>query len=292
MHSLTKGVASLDLQSVQQPVKWLVYSLLAVNFGFYIYEDIDRAIHTLHADSTLFHWTSQFATSIDTLAWFVLLFMLELETYVFEDWDRKPWLLKTVHGIRIACYLMIAHTVAAFVDAVIDYAPTIPVENASTLCDLADGDVSFVYNLAYTEITAETCTQLTNETAFYWLGDNPLVSTYAGLELERDLAWSDLIEAIVWLAIIFAIEVVVRLRQRGITSGRLQLTAQSARLLGYGVLFVLSVYWAALGHWLYTWDTFIWVAGFAAIEMNVSEWRKEILFENSGLAAGGAGRIR
>jgi hypothetical protein len=291
MHSLTKTVAGPDLHSVQQPVKWLVYSLLVVNFGFYIYEDIDRAIHTLQADSTMFHWTSQFATSIDTAAWLLLLLMLELETHVFEHWHRKPWLLKTVHGIRIACYLMIAHTVAAFVDAVIDYAPTIPVENASSLCDFADDDVSFVYNLVYTEVTAETCTQLTNETAFYRLGDNPLVSTYAGLELERDLAWSDLIDAIVWLAIIFAIEVVVRLRQRGITSGRLQLTAQSARLLGYGVLFMLSVYWAALGHWLYTWDTFIWIAGFAAIEMNVSEWRKEILFENSGLAAARADRI-
>ena len=149
-----------------------------------------------------------------------------------------------------------------------------------------DDNVSFVYNLEYTEVTSESCTELTDESQFYKLGaKNPLVSTYAGLELERDLAMSDLVEIIVWLIIIFAIEVVVRMQERGITSGKLRSTAQLTKLLGYGVLFVLAIYWASLGHWLYTWDTFIWVAGFAAIDMNVSEWRDEILSEEAGALA-------
>jgi hypothetical protein len=57
------------------------------------------------------------------------------------------------------------------------------------------------------------------------------------------------------------------------------------------LLLVLCVYWGSLGHRLYTWDNFIWVAGFAAIEMNVSEWRDEILSQDGGLPATPADRI-
>jgi hypothetical protein len=28
---------------------------------------------------------------------------------------------------------------------------------------------------------------------------------------------------------------------------------------------------------LYLWDELLWIGGFAAIEMNVSEWREEII---------------
>ena len=44
--------------TIQQAIKWTVYSLLIINFGFYIYEDWYRAVHTLTADSTLFDSTN------------------------------------------------------------------------------------------------------------------------------------------------------------------------------------------------------------------------------------------
>lgn len=288
MNSLTKARQSLDLHKLQQIIKWTVYSLLIVNFGFYIWEDVDRAIHTLHAGSTLFDLTGEFATSIDTSAWFILLLMFELETYQLEDKQWTGWVAKTVHGARIVCYLMIAHTVIAFVDTVIDYRPTQPVEGVSSLCDLSDDGISFVYNLEYTEVGAGNCASLTTETEFYRIAKNPLVTTYEGLELERDLAWSDLIEVLVWLIIIFAIEVVVRMQGKGITAGSVMSTLKFTKLFGYAILFVLAIYWANLGHWLYTWDTFLWVGGFTAIEMNVSEWRDEILDSRDALSGAAA----
>ena len=71
-------------EKIQQIIKWTVYSPLIVNFLFYIAEDWGRAIHTLGPESTFLDWTSEFATSIDELGWFLLLFMFELETYVIE----------------------------------------------------------------------------------------------------------------------------------------------------------------------------------------------------------------
>jgi len=276
MNAQAATISESRLRSIQQIVKWIVYSLLLINWGFYIYEDWDRAVHTLNSNSTAFDWAREFATSIDESAWFILLFMLELETYILEDQDWTGWVAKTIHGVRLACFLMILHTVYAFAVDVIDYQPTIAVDNATSLCDLVNDDVSFVYNLDYTALTGETCSELTDETQFYWVGSNPVVSTMEGLELERDLAWSDLIEVIAWLFIILLIETVVRFQERGITGGTVISVANKLKIFLYLVLSALAVYWAWLSHWLYTWDTFVWIAGFGAIEMNISEWREEI----------------
>jgi len=266
----------VDLHKLQQIVKWTVYSLLIVNFGFYIWEDLDRAIHTLHSGSTFLDWTEEFATTIDTAAWFVLLLMFELETHALEDRQWKPWVEKAVHGTRIVCFAMFAHTVIAYTNTVIDYAPTVRIEGITELCELADQEQSYVYNLDYAEVTSANCNSLSNKSVFFKVGDNPLVSTQAGLDLERDLAMADLVEAIVWLVIVLSIEIIVRLQARGIVDGRLVSSLKTAKLLGYGVLLILSIYWAGLTHWLYTWDTFLWVAGFAAIEINLNEWRDEM----------------
>ena len=268
---------NVDLHKAQQVVKWIVYSILILNFGYYIYEDMTRAMHTLTAESTLFDWTSAFATSIDEAAWFILLALLELETYILEDEDWKGWVAKLVHGLRLACIVMIGHTILAFSNAIVDYGPEVPVEGVTDLCDLVGQDVSYVYNLEYTEITEDTCGSLSNASAFLWMAGDPVVSDMAGLELERDLAWADLAEAIIWLIILLAIEVVVRLQERGVTGGRLIRSLNRLKAVLYFSLVGIGIYWATLGHWLYLWDELVWIGGFMAIEMNISEWRGEII---------------
>ena len=277
MKSLTTAAASVNLHRIQQVVKWIVYSLLLINFAFYIYEDWDRAVHTMTADSTLLDWASEFATTIDEAGWFLLLFMYELETYVLEDEQVTGWVEKTLHGVRLACFVMLAHTIFAFFNEARELYPTKPVENATSLCDLADRDVSYVYNLEYTAVDADNCRTLSDASQLYWLGDDPLVATSAGLALDRELAWVDLAEAITWLLIVLAIEITVRLQGRGVTGGIVMTIANRSKIALYLFLSVIAFYWATLSHWLYVWDEFVWIAGFAAIEMNVNEWRGELL---------------
>ncbi len=281
------SISESNLHKIQQSVKWAVYLLLIVNWGFYIFEDWDRAVHTLNPGSTFFDWTGEFATSIDESAWFVLLFLFELETYILEDDDWKGWIPKTVHGVRLVCFAMILHTVYAFAVTVIEYRPTVIVENVSSLCDMTNDDISFVYNLDYTEVTEQTCGSLSDETQFYRVGNDPVVSTIAGLNLERDLAWVDLVEVVTWLLIIMSIEVVVRLQGHKITGGTLISVANKLKVILYLILAALAVYWATLSHWLYSWDTFVWIAGFAAIEMNINEWRDELLEEQHEIITAG-----
>jgi len=277
MSQQAAGSAKSNMHKIQQAVKWTVYTLLIINFVFYIFEDWNRAIHTLHAGSTFLDWTSEFANSIDESAWFLLLFMFELETYVVADEDWTGWIAHTVRGARLFCYALIAHTVYAYIIVVASLQPTVAVEDISDLCGLTNADVSYVYNLEYTEVNEQNCGELSGESQFYWLAEDSVVSDMAGLNLERDLAWADLIEAVVWLLILLAIEVVVRLQGRGVTGGALISTANTLKIFLYLSLIAFGIYWATLSHWLYLWDELVWIGGFAAIEMNVSEWRDELL---------------
>jgi len=278
-HAVT--TASPKIHVIQQAIKWAVYTLLIINWIYYIFEDANRAAHTLHAASTFLDWTSEFATSIDESAWFLLLFMYELETYIVDDKNFKGWLAHTIRGIRFFCFALIAHTIYAFLIVVTELQPTVAVEDASSLCDMLNADVSYVYNLEYTEVNDQTCSNLSSETQFYWLADDPIVSDMAGLELERDLAVADLAEAVIWLLILLAIETTVRLQDRGVTGGPLLSTANAASKIMYLSLIGIGIYWANLSHWLYLWDELVWILGFVAIEMNISQWHDELIDESA-----------
>ena len=275
------ATASADskFHRIQQAVKWTVYALLFVNFIFYFFEDWNRAVHTLTAASTILDWAAEFATSIDELGWFTLLFMFELETYILEDEDWKGWVGHAVRSARLVCFAMIAHTVYAFLVTVSDLQPTVPVENVANLCDMTGADISYVYNLEYTDISEQTCAELSDASQFYWVAEDPVVSDMTGLSLERDLAWADLAEVVIWLLVLATIEIIVRLQNRGVTAGTLMSVANRIKIFLYLSLVGLGVYWAYLSHWLYLWDELVWILGFAAIEMNVSEWREELLEE-------------
>ena len=276
MSPATTSTRTWNAQKIQQVLKWTVYTLLLINFAFYIGEDWNRITYTLTAEPTVLDWTAEFATSIDYVGWILLLCMLELETYVLEDEDWKGWVAYAVRGVRFGCYAMIAHTLYAAVLATINLQPTVAVENVSDLCGMVDENVSYVYNLEYTDVTIETCSALSAETELYWVESGLIVTDKIGLELERVLGWVDLWEVILWLLILLAIETVVRLQDRGITEGVILSVANSLKILMYLVLVAFGIYWAALSHWLYLWDELLWVAGFTAIEMNITKWRDEL----------------
>jgi len=264
------------MHRVQQAIKWTVYTLLIVNFGFYIAEDWNRALHSLDAGATLFEWTTEFATSIDELGWFLLLAMFELETYVLEDEQWTGWSAALIRGMRLACYLMIGHTIVAYGAAALQIESAPAVSGVDDLCELADGETAYVYNLHYTTINDTNCETLSDASQFYWVKEGTVVTDPAGLELEQRLYWVDVVEAVTWLVIVLAIEAVVRLQGRGISSGRTISLLNGMQLALYLLLVGFATWWATLSHWLYFWDELLWIGGFAVIEMNLSEWREEM----------------
>jgi len=240
----------------------------------YMIEDWQNAQHTLRNGGSLLEWTAAFGTTIDELAWFGLLFVLELETYALSEhaWTRFiQWLFL---GIRGVCYIFLAHTVFAWSVAYYDLHEVQAVPEISSLCQLTGQDISFTHNLEYTTLDNDNCKQLSNGTEFFMV-DSTAVTDNAGLEVERQLAWFDLQDAITWLLVILSIELAVWLQERDITGGHLMLLSHLAKVF-YGLLIFHAAYWAWMGHWLYTWDQLLWIGGFWAIEYNMKEWRDEI----------------
>jgi hypothetical protein len=267
-----------------QALKWTVYILLLINWGFYFVEEIYISSHTLRQGGTFLQWTAEFATTIDEFAWFGLLFMFELETYALEDnaFDNKKvgW---AIHGFRLICYLFLVHTIWARVMDVVDVTAVTQAPEVTGLCQLVDDEISFGENYYYNLIDQENCSGISNDTRFYYL-DPSVITDQDGYELETRLLWVDLIEACTWLLIMFALELAVWLQNRNITGGRLMLVSHSAKFL-YAILWAAAAYWIYIGHWVYAWDEALWILGFWAIENNLSEWRDDIVEKGAQQAA-------
>ena len=265
--------------NIPQLIKAIVYSLLLINFVLYIRDDWVIAAHTMRNGGTLIDWTRAFATTIDESAWIILLILFELETYVLSDEPLSPTKSLLMHGIRILCYVSLAHTLYAYGIYVYELSAVTPIADVTGLCQLVGRDVSFAVNLAYTELDAQNCKTLSSASRFFYI-DPPaylIVTDRAGLAIERELAWIDVLEASIWLLIVLAIELTVRLQDRGVAAGSLIRSLSLFKFSLYCLLWVAIAYWIYRGHWMFAWDEFVWIAGFTAIEMNMAEWRSEII---------------
>lgn len=259
----------------RQWIKIVVYVLLFLNFFHYLGNDLELARHTVRDDWHIFDWTTAFATTLDESAWFVLLFLFELETYLLDDEAFTRKRVQLMHGVRILCFLFIAHTVYAFADYLWKLDAAKPIENVD-LCSLVTEDLSFARNLEYAELTTDNCATLSDDTRFLIFDKDQLITDSAGMRVEIELAWVDILEVLLWLLIVFIIELLVRLQEKNITSGTVLRSALTVKAVAYGLLWCAAAYWAWRGHWVFVWDEALWILGFMAIGGNLSEWRKEI----------------
>ena len=279
MSSITHSAQSeapVTRHRLRQWTKAVVYGLLLINFGFYIIDDWAIADHTVHDGWTWLDWTAAFVTSIDLAAWFILLFLFELETYLLSDEAFTPGRVRLMHGIRLVCYVFLAHTLYAYGNAALDLNDASRAEGVTDLCQLADGELSFGSNLDYAVIDKDNCRELSSDNRFYMIEQGSVVTDSTGMQIERQLVWIDFFEAATWLVILLLIELTVRLQDRGISSGPLLWVATRGKFALYGLLWGAAAYWIYRGHWMYAWDEALWILGFMAIDGNLSEWREEM----------------
>lgn len=258
-----------------QWIKLAVYSLLLINFGNYIVIDINQASHIYHEGWRWFDWTSAFATSLDELGWFVLLFLLELETFVLSDAAFTRFWVTCMNITRIFCYLVIGHAVVAYAEYLHDLMNSVEHVGVS-LCSFVDQGLSAARNLEYQVLDADSCKSFSTETTFHIFSQGQVITDAPGMRVEFELAWADMAEVLLWLFILALIEIRLQLQDRGISRGRLMSFAETANYFLYGGLWLIAGYWAVRGHWLFAWDEALWILGFMAIGMNLSQWREEI----------------
>ena len=176
-----------------QILKWTVYGLLLINFGYYLVEETYIASHTLRQGGSFLQWTEELATTIDLLGWFGLLFMFELETYALSGEILKKWEVRwSIHAIRLACYILLAHTVYARINALQDFQQLVQAKGVTSLCQVADQDISFGENYRYSIIDQDNCTELSADNVFYYL-DPSVITDTDGYRLEKKLVYTSII---------------------------------------------------------------------------------------------------
>lgn len=278
------GILSASFQFLgrhQQTLKWIIYTLLILNFGYYLFDDHRAAQSTLLPGATLLQITSAYATTFDELGWFFIIFLLEVETYWIEDETKLGPFFWLIQVVRVLCYVVVCHTLYAFVITVIDLGNATVLTDIGSLCALLGEDLYFVRNLLYELIDAGNCANLSTGGEIYRFVGEPVVSDTSGHRMAVWHAWVDVIEIAGWLTVSLLLTFVMVLQNKGIYSSPWIRAADGLQYVVYTIIAGAAFYWSFFGYYVYTWDILLWIGGFAIIDANLSGWRDELKDENT-----------
>lgn len=265
-----------------QVIKWTVYSALVINFFIYLYDDIVAFRSALPDDAPWSDVLEQFSTTIDMAAWLGLVFLFELETYQLPDEKFKDWVPAAFIAARMVCYLSIGYAAYGYTAGMLDYYKAQPEPGLTSLCQVADQGRYFQQDVVrYAEITAESCGGLSTDSRFFRIPEEVALMDRGVMEHNRVMRWVDVINAFVWLIVVFLIEVEVWLQSADRFGSRALPVTRATKTFFYLVLIGNAIAYLLGGYPIYTWDCFLWIFGFWAIELNLAEWERDRTLELS-----------
>lgn len=265
---------------IAQVIKYTVYAGLFINGYFYFVDDYGVAISSLPDDASLDDLLTTFATSIDTVAWLGLIILFELETYALPDEAFTRRIVNLLRVLRALCYASILYAAYGYTAEAMDNFTVTLVEGVTSLCQVAgQGEYLQLDVVRYAEITLANCAGLTQETAFYHLDGEVAFVPESLLPHLESMGVVDVVNAYVWLAVVALIEVEVWLQTADKFASKRLLAVRLIKSLCYLVLIGNCVIWLFEGYYMYSWDAFLWIFGFWAIEFNLAYWEKERLEE-------------
>jgi len=275
---------NIDRKTLFQFFKYAIYALLTLNI--YLFFSIEYLAAQLQYPGgvAIMALIEAYAASIDTAAWVVLLLMFELETCVLEDRHFTPTVSWTLRGMRAIAYAFIVYAFYGYVANLSGTYLASALPGVSDLCTLASGQLSYAVTLdIYVEITVANCTTLSDSTVFFQYDGYPAVVDGPGLRDIQYLAWVDVINAGVWLGIVIVLEIEVWLQEHDRFEGLIFRIINQSKYLMYAALLLAAIYWGFEGVFVDFWDAFLWIVAFFFIELNVIEWRNEVIEEHEKL---------
>ena len=265
-------------------LKYTVYGLLMINVYLFLQEELLALEHTFTDGFAAADLIQAFSATIDTAAWVVLLLLFELETSVIADEKIRGGVKLSLHGIRAVCYLFIVY---AFYGYVVELLTLYRVEEigVSDACALLGADWSLLMTIdEYEVLSADNCAAV--GTQIWQVGGFDIIADSENLQSAQWLAWTDVINAAVWILVVLVLEFDVRIQLRGVYTDRLLAINKVIKAVLYTILFGAAIYWWLEGDFLDFWDAFLWLFAFIFIEMNVFDWQAETQAESAGTPAG------
>ena len=257
----------------QQYIKWPIYGLLFLNFLLYVLED-SRTLSRQGYES-LWDITSAYANSLDVAAWFGLLLVFEIETYWQHIYAirRVRWPLNL---IRLACFGVLVHTLVVYTGEFLNVLEPTKMLLVDAFCSQANTTLYALHNQVYTTLSHQGCNEqlVTGELTF--LLNATTAMTEEGWRIARTQALVSLVECASWLAAGAAFATSAFLKRRQTDTGKVVIWVRRVPHISYCLIISCALTWGWYGKYLYTYDSLLWLGGFAMIEANLSTWRYRI----------------
>ena len=98
---------------------------------------------------------------------------------------------------------------------------------------------------------------------------------YYGLGGAWSIAWADVIEGVLWIAVMGLIQVEILLQLRGELHPAVFAEFRHCKGLLYLAIIIVTSYYSIFGRAVDLYDSILWLLAFLFIELNLSEWQEE-----------------
>jgi hypothetical protein len=149
------------------------------------------------------------------------------------------------------------------------------------VCSLVGSSFTYIEDIdEYLPLSNQNCAAFNSQPVFNIAGTDILTNRFHLIEAQR-LSLTELINSGNWLIIVAILEMDVYLQSKGKLDGLLVSISKGVKVVLYSILLLAAIYWGVKGDFLDFWDAFLWLVAFVFIEMNIFEWHRDTLKEDT-----------
>lgn len=272
--ALSGSYLGIKTSTLYQLLKYSIYVIILYNVVHFTLEDMAAAGHRFRNGVGFSEFYDAFPQAIDSLSWFILLLMLELETWVIEDEQHKGIVRWSINGVAAICYFFIVLAFLGYFQKLMFVLAFEPVD-LTNACTAVGTYLSYMVELdQFASLTTETCKVIGAE-PYYANSAESILSASKPYSEGVLLGYTEVINAGTWLMVVLVLWVDVFLQLRGELTDRLYRLNAYFKAVLYLILVAAAVIWGIYGNFMDFWDAFIWIAAFFFIEMNLLQWHEE-----------------
>lgn len=257
-----------------QILKYSIYLMIIYNVVFFTIEDYLASEHRFRNGVTWDNFTDAFAQAVDSIAWLVLLLLLELETWVIEDEKHKGLLRWTINALAAVCYFFIVKAFIGYagkLEFVLNFTPS----DIAAACNAVGTQLSYMVDIdTYLALSAESCLQV-GAAPYHVNATDSIIASDSEYSDAILLGYTEVTNAGTWLLIVLVLWIDVYLQMRGELTAKLYRINAWIKAILYSILIIAAIIWGLYGNFMDFWDAFIWIAAFVFIEMNLLQWHEE-----------------
>jgi hypothetical protein len=253
--------------------KYSIYLFLCANIFLFLRKEWLASFHRYPDGFGVEKIIEVYASTIDTLSWFILLMLFELETYTLSDQQLKGNLKWLLRAVRAFCFAFIVYTFWGYLSIYIWNLSFEPIEIAS-VCDWL-GHSWMMDNDTFKTIDAENCNILAQSESYFKYKGEDIYTDGETLHLTTMLCLLGVVNSLTWILIVIILEIDVWLQLNHRFAGRAFLLSKYSKNTFYTILIIAAIFWGVTGKFLDFWDAFMWIVAFFFIENNLLNWKKE-----------------